>query len=96
MRRISERGMIANLLTRARTFFRLADVPESHVAGAAFLESGEILGASGAGYWQQLPGVHKWQVRRIVTASNGAVMLSEGTLDLATRSFTGTIRQWTY
>lgn len=63
--------------------------------GAAFLESGEVIGASGEGCWQQLDGERKWRVRRILMASNGAVLLSDGTLDLATRSFGGTIAAWT-
>ncbi len=63
--------------------------------GAAFLESGEVLGATGEGCWQQLDGEQKWRVRGLNIISNGGVILSDGTLDLATRSYNGTMNEWT-
>ncbi len=63
--------------------------------GASFLDSGEVLGATGEGCWQQLDGEQKWRVRGLNVISNGDVVLSDGTLDLASRSFSGTLTQWT-
>ena len=63
--------------------------------GAAFQDNGEVIGLTGEGCWQQLDGEKKWRVRGINMASNGQVLLSDGTLDLATRSFTGTSTEWT-
>jgi len=63
--------------------------------GAAFLDSGEVIGIVGEGCYQQLDGELKWRVRGINMASNGGVLLSDGTLDLAQRSFNGTFSEWT-
>ena len=63
--------------------------------GASFSEGGEVIGVAGEGCWQQVEGENKWRVRGINMASNGAVLLSDGTLDLAARSFNGTIAEWT-
>lgn len=63
--------------------------------GAAFQDNGEVIGLTGEGCWQQLDGEKKWRVRGINTASNGQVLLSDGTLDIETRSFAGTITEWT-
>ncbi len=63
--------------------------------GAAFLESGEVVGATGEGCWQQFDGEQKWRVRGINMTSNGAVLLSDGTLDLSNRSYNGTTNEWT-
>ena len=62
---------------------------------AAFLDSGEVIGAAGEGYWQQLDGEQKWRVRGINMATNGDCNVSDGILDLATRSFNGTLTEWT-
>ena len=63
--------------------------------GAAFQDNGEVIGLTGEGCWEKLDGEQKWRVRGINMASNGQVLLSDGTLDLATRSFAGTISEWT-
>jgi hypothetical protein len=63
--------------------------------GAAFLDSGEVIGAQGEGYWQQVAGKQQWRVRGINQVSTGAVIVSDGTLDLASRSFQGTLAEWT-
>ena len=63
--------------------------------GAAFQDTGEVVGLTGEGCWEQLDGEQKWRVRGINMASNGQVLLSDGTLDLAARSFNGTITEWT-
>ena len=53
--------------------------------GAAFQESGEVVGLTGEGCWEQLDGEQKWRIRGINMASNGQVLLSDGTLDLVIR-----------
>jgi hypothetical protein len=63
--------------------------------GAAFLDSGEVIGAQGEGYWQQVAGKQQWRVRGINQTSSGDVLLSDGTLDLASRTFYGTLAAWT-
>ena len=54
----------------------------------------EVIGLTGEGCWEKVDGEQKWRVRGINMASNGQVLLSDGTLDLATRSFAGTISEW--
>ena len=61
---------------------------------AAFLDSGQVIGATGEGYWDQVAGKQQWRVRGINRTSTGIVLVSDGTLDLATRKFLGTIAQW--
>ena len=63
--------------------------------GAAFADSGEVIGLTGEGCWEQLDGEQKWRIRGINMATNGGVILSDGTLDIATRSFNGTMNEWT-
>lgn len=63
--------------------------------GASFLDSGEVLGATGEGCWQQLDGEQKWRVRGLNIITNGGVVLSDGTLDLASRAYSGTLNEWT-
>ena len=63
--------------------------------GAAFMDSGEVIGVTGEGCWEQLDGEQKWRMRGINMTSNGSVILSDGTLDLATRSYNGTMNEWT-
>jgi len=63
--------------------------------GAAFQDSGEVVGLTGEGCWEQLTGEKKWRIRGVNMASNGQVLLSDGTLDLVARSFNGTIAEWT-
>jgi hypothetical protein len=62
---------------------------------AAFLDSGEVVGAQGEGYWHKVAGKQQWRVRGINQTSAGAVLVSDGILDLASRSFQGTMAEWT-
>jgi len=64
-------------------------------AGASFQDSGEVIGANGEGCWNQIAGEQKWRVRGLNLTSNGGVVLSDGTIDLATRAYNGTINEWT-
>jgi hypothetical protein len=61
--------------------------------GQGFLENGETLAATGEGTWEDL-GKHKWRTRLMVTNSNGECHCSDGHLDLATRTLTGKILEW--
>ena len=63
--------------------------------GAAFLDTGEIVGTNAEGCWQKLDGEQKWRVRGINMNTEGQVFVSDGTLDLASRSFNGTFSEWT-
>jgi len=63
--------------------------------GAAFVDGGEVIGTTAEGHWAKLDSEHKWRVRGINLYSNGEVNLSDGTLDLATRTFNGTLAPWT-
>ena len=72
-----------------------ANAGPGHYTGASFLENGETIGVRGEGCWEKLDGENKWRVRGINMMSNGDVNLSDGTLDLATRTFNGTMAPWT-
>ena len=63
--------------------------------GAGFSDAGEVIGLTGEGCWEQVAGEQKWRVRGINVTSTGQVLLSDGTLDLATRAFNGTVVEWT-
>ena len=63
--------------------------------GAGFADAGEVIGLNGEGCWEQVAGEQKWRIRGLNVASTGQVLLSDGTLDLATRSFNGTLADWT-
>jgi hypothetical protein len=63
--------------------------------GAAFLDTGEVVGTNAEGCWQQLEGEKKWRMRAINTNTEGQVFVSDGILDLAARSFNGTFSEWT-
>ena len=63
--------------------------------GAGFLDGGEVVGLSAEGCWEQVPGQQKWRVRGLNMSSAGQVLLSDGTLDLESRSYNGTVAEWT-
>ena len=62
--------------------------------GAAFLDSGDIVGSIGEGTWQKLGAKQQWRVRGITTLSTGGVLATDATLDLASRSYRGTFAEW--
>jgi len=72
-----------------------ANAGPGQYTGVSFLENGETVGVTGEGCWEKLGSEHKWRVRGINMYSNGEVNLSDGTLDLATRTFNGTLAPWT-
>ena len=61
--------------------------------GQGFLENGENVGGIGDGAWEEI-GHHKWRTRMIVRISDGQVLASDGTLDLATRTLKGKNLEW--
>jgi hypothetical protein len=63
--------------------------------GAAFLDSGQVVGAQGEGYWSKVQGKQQWRIRGINLTSAGTVVLADAVLDLATRSYQGTLAEWT-
>jgi hypothetical protein len=56
---------------------------------AAVLDDGVTLAGIGAGTWVQVAGQHTWTVKLELRVSNGDRLRSEGTIDLATRTFAG-------
>jgi hypothetical protein len=87
-------GQANGTLTMVAPALGAAAGPGSYT-GASFSDAGEVIGVTGEGCWQQLDGENKWRVRGINLTSNGGVILSDGTLDLASRTFSGTIAEWT-
>jgi hypothetical protein len=59
----------------------------------AFLDNGDIAGGSGEGTWME-SGKHQWRIRMTIAISDGRFIASDGTLDLAGRSFNGKILEW--
>lgn len=62
--------------------------------GAGFLESGEVIGANGEGYWRKVDGKQQWRVRGINLTTAGTILVADATLDLASRSYQGTLAEW--
>jgi hypothetical protein len=63
--------------------------------GAAFLESGDVVGATANGFWRKVDGKQQWRIRGITQVSTGALVVTDAVLDLATRSYQGTLAEWT-
>jgi hypothetical protein len=58
-----------------------------------FLENGEVISGAGQGTWEAL-GKHQWRTRMIVATSDGRTHASDGKLDLASRSLSGKMFDW--
>jgi hypothetical protein len=56
--------------------------------GAAFLDNGETNGATGTGTYES-SGTHRWRTVGILQLQDGSSVISEGEIDLATRSWKG-------
>ena len=56
----------------------------------AFLENGDQMQAAGEGTWHSI-GKHRWQIRMTIGISDGRTILSDGVLDMPSRSFSGKI-----
>jgi hypothetical protein len=63
--------------------------------GAAFQESGEVIGATAEGYWRKVDGKQQWRIRGITQTTAGTLLVTDAILDLATRSYQGTLAEWT-
>ena len=62
-------------------------------SAAAYLESGGQATGRAEIVWSEL-GRHQWRIRGFNLVSDGAVILSDGVIDLATRTFKGTLYAW--
>lgn len=62
--------------------------------GSGFLDNGEVVTGTGEGLWQE-SGKHQWRVRGTVETSDGQTFASDGTLDLASRTYNGKLLEWT-
>lgn len=61
--------------------------------GQGFLENGEVVSGAGQGTWEEL-GKHQWRTRMIVATSDGHTHASDGKLDLASRTLSGKMFDW--
>ena len=96
---VSDEGMCANFEGTATGF---GDVVGTLIArgeqgaefgtcswrSASFLENGDETQAAGEGTWQKI-GKHRWQLRLTHAISDGRTVLSDGVVDMASRSFNG-------
>jgi hypothetical protein len=62
-------------------------------AGTLYLDNGEESNGKGEGTWEKT-GTHKWRVRAFVYLSDGRTIVSDGEIDLATRSYSGKLYEW--
>jgi len=61
--------------------------------GAAWMDSGDEVTFTGSGSYEST-GKHHWETRAILEVSDGNTMVSEGKLDLASRSWSGKVSEW--
>lgn len=61
--------------------------------GAAYPATGEEISGTSEGTWER-SGPNKWRIRGILSLSDGRTQLSDGELELATRSYTGKLYEW--
>jgi len=61
--------------------------------GQGFLDSGETVVGTGEGTWEE-SGKHKWRTRLLVSTSDGKCHVSDGQLDLKTRTLSGKMLDW--
>lgn len=61
--------------------------------GGSYAEDGDQLSAHGTGTYESI-GVHRWRTQGILHLSDGTTLHSEGELDLASRSWTGKVFEW--
>ena len=58
--------------------------------GSSFLDNGEQVSGTGPGTYESI-GKHRWRTQGFVDISDGRTLVSEGEIDLATRSWNGKI-----
>ncbi len=61
--------------------------------GSVYPPNGTPIPSTGEGTWEQA-GVYKWRVRMLLYRSDGITRVSEGGIDLASRSYTGVNYEW--
>ncbi len=61
--------------------------------GAVYPNNGEDIPSTGEGTWEKA-GAHKWRVRVLLYRGDGIIRVTEGEIDLATRSYTGVNYEW--
>ena len=61
--------------------------------GTAYLDKDEELHGQAEGTWESLGG-HRWRVRGVNLLSDGRTIASDGEIDLATRSYSGKLYEW--
>jgi hypothetical protein len=59
----------------------------------AWLENGDSMGGTGSGVFAS-SGVNTWRVRSTMVVSDGTVLLSDGEVSLAERTYKGKIYVW--
>jgi len=59
----------------------------------AWLENGESMSAVGSGVFNE-SGVNTWRVRSLVIVSDGTMLLSDGEVSLAERTYKGKMYAW--
>jgi hypothetical protein len=77
--------------------FTVAEAGDDHGTttwvGTAYKENGDIVSGTGIGVFVAAGG-HTWKTRSMVTLSDGTVLLSEGLVTLADKSYKGKIYAW--
>lgn len=91
-------GTAAGFGTVLGTMTLFGDAPgsqsgQSSWVGEAYLQNGDVVQGSGAGFFEQ-SGKHKWRVRSVIRTSTGAVLLSDGVISLDGRSYKGKLTDW--
>jgi len=56
--------------------------------GASYLDNGDLVAADGSGGFESI-GKHRWHTQGFLQLSDGRAVVSEGEIDLATRSWNG-------
>ena len=59
----------------------------------AWLENGDSMSGVGSGTFDS-SGVNTWRVRSLIIVSDGAMLLSDGEVSLAERTYTGKLYAW--
>jgi len=61
--------------------------------GAAYLDNGDLLTGSGTGRFES-NGANRWKTSVVIQVSDGSALLSEGEIDLASRTWKGENFEW--
>lgn len=75
--------------------FKSADMKDGTytTVAAGFLENGDVVNGEGGGSYQSI-GPGKWRMRGTDVLNDGSVILVEGEMDLASRTYNGTVHAW--